>query len=220
MTRIVLSCAIVATLLVGGCGKTLEQKKIEDVARKAEEAGKALEQGTRGMADALKGLGDAANDGKKVEPVDFRELKALLPEKLSGMTREGAEGERAAAMGINMSEAHANYVSSTGAASATIKITDMGSVSGLVGMATMAWAFTDVDRETETTYERTTTFDGHKAFEKYDTQGRNAELNILVERRFVVTIEGSDVEMTFLKEAARSIDLSKLASMKNAGIAS
>lgn len=219
MTRIVLSCTIAAALLLGGCGKTEEQKKIEDLARKAEEAGKALQEGTRGMTDALKGLGDAANDGKKVEPVDFRELKALLPEKLSGMTREGAEGEKASAMGVKVSEAHANYVSATGA-SATVKITDMGSVSGLVGMATMAWAAADIDRETETGYERTTTFDGHKAFEKYDSEGRNAELNILVERRFVVTIEGSDVDMSFLKEAARSIDLSKLASMKNAGIAS
>jgi hypothetical protein len=135
------------------------------------------------------------------------------------MTREGAEGEKTSAMGIKVSEAHARYVSTTGA-SATIKIADMGSVSGLVGMATMAWAFADVDRETETGYERTTTVDGNKAFEKYDTQERNAELNILVEHRFVVTIEGSGVEMSFLKEAVRSIDLSKLASMKNAGIAS
>jgi hypothetical protein len=102
----------------------------------------------------------------------------------------------------------------------TVKITDMGSVSGLVGMATMAWAATEVDRETETGYERTTMFDGHKAFEKYDSEGHTAELNILVERRFVVIIGGSNVDMTFLKEAARSIDLSKLASMKNAGIVS
>ena len=140
MTRIVLSCTIVAALLAGGCGRTQEQKKIEEMAHKAEDAGKAFQQGTQGIADALKGLGDAANDGKKVEPVDFRELKALLPgETVRYDPRRCGRGE-GFCDGVKMSEAHANYVSSTGAASATVKITDMGSVSGLVGMATMAWA--------------------------------------------------------------------------------
>jgi hypothetical protein len=213
-------CATMAAgLLLVGCGKTAEQKKLEEMAQQAQEAGKALQQGTQGMVDAMKGLSDAANDGKKVEPVDFRELKALLPDKIGDMTREGAEGERVAAFGVHVSEAQANYTSASGG-TITVKIADMGSVSGLVGMATMAWAFADVDHETETGYEKTTTFDGHKAYEKYDNQGHSGELNILVEKRFVVTIEGSGVEMSFLKDAARSIDLGKLASMKNAGVTS
>jgi hypothetical protein len=219
MTRTLVCAALAAGVLFAGCGKTAEQKKLEEMAQKAEEAGKALQQGGQGIADAMKGLGDAATDGKKVEPVDFRELKALLPEKLSGMTREGAEGEKASAMGVKVSEAHANYAAAEGA-HVSIKITDMGSVSGLMGMATLAWAAADVDRETENGYEKTTTFDGHKAFEKYDNQSHSGELNILVEKRFVVTIEGNDVAMSFLKEAARSIDLGKLASMKNAGVTS
>lgn len=214
---------IVATLATGlflvGCGKSAEQKKMEEMAQQAGEAGKALQQGAQGMTEALKGLGDASNNGAKVEPVDFRELKALLPEKIGAMAREGAEGEKVAAMGVHVSEAHANYASTDGG-SITVKISDLGNVSGLVGMATMAWAFADVDKETENGYEKTTTFNGHKAFEKYDNQGRSGELNILVEKRFVVTIEGSDIEMSALKEAARSIDFGKLASMKNAGVTS
>lgn len=219
MTRTLLCGALITGVLFAGCGKTAEQKKLEEMAQKAEEAGKALQQGGQGIADAMKGFGEATNDGKKVEPVDFRELKLLLPEKLSGMTRDGAEGEKASAMGVKISEAHANYTATEGG-SVTIKITDMGSVSGLVGMATMAWTIAEVDRETESGYEKSTTFDGHKAFEKYDNQSRSGELNILVEKRFVVTIEGNDVTMPFLKDAARSIDLGKLASMKNAGVTS
>jgi hypothetical protein len=219
MTRTLLCVALVGGVLLAGCGKTAEQKKLEEMAQKAGEAGKALQEGSQGIADAMRGLGDAAKDGKKVEPVDFRELKAMLPEKLSGMTREGAEGEKTSAMGVKISEAHANYTAAEGA-HVSVKIVDMGSVSGLVGMATMAWAAADVDRETENGYEKTTTFDGHKAFEKYDNQSHSGELNILVEKRFVVTIEGNDVAMSFLKEAARSIDLGKLASMKNAGVTS
>lgn len=219
MTRTLFGIVFVSAALLAGCGRSAEQRKIEEMAQKAKEAGDAVQQGTQSIADAMKGLGDAANDGKKIEPVDFRELKAFLPEKLSGMTREGVEGEKTSAMGVKVSEAHATYTGSNGG-SATIKITDMGNMSGLVGMATMAWAFADVDRETGTGYEKTTTFDSHKAYEKYDTEARSGELNILVEKRFVVTIEGSDVDMPFLKEAARSIDLGKLASMKGAGVSS
>ncbi len=219
MSRILIVAALATGLFLVGCGKSAEQKKMEEMAQQAGEAGKALQQGAQGMTEALKGLSDAANTGAKVEPVDFRELKALLPEKIGAIAREGAEGEKVAAMGVHVSQAHANYTSTDGAR-ITVTISDMGNVSGLVGMATMAWAFAEVDKESDAGYEKTTTFDGHKAFEKYDNQGRSGELNILVEKRFVVSIEGSDVDMSALKEAARSIDLGKLASMKNAGVTS
>lgn len=219
MSRALIIATLAAGVFLAGCGKSAEQKKMEEMAQQAGEAGKALQQGAQGMTEALKGLGDAANSGVKVEPVDFRELKALLPATIGAMAREGAEGEKVAAMGVHVSEAHANYTSA-GGGSITVKISDLGNVSGLVGMATMAWAFADVDKETETGYEKTTTFNGHKAYERYDNQGRSGELNILVEKRFVVTIEGSDVDMSTLHEAARSIDIVKLASMKNAGVTS
>lgn len=219
MSRTLVCATVVAGLFLAGCGKSAEQKKMEEMAQQAGEAGKALQQGAQEMTEALKGLGGGANGGAKVEPVDFRELKALLPGQIGGMSRDGAEGEKVSVMGVHVSEATANYSSPEGG-SITIKISDLGSVSGLVGMATMAWAFAEVDKETETGYEKTTTFDGHKAFEKYDNQGRSGELNILIEKRFVVSIEGSDIDMSSLKDAAHTIDLGKLAAMKSAGVTS
>jgi len=210
---------LAVALVLSGCGKSAEQKKIEEAAKQASEAGEALKQGAEKMSEALKGLGEAGEEGKKVEPVNFRDLKALLPESLPGMKRTTAEGEKTSVMGINVSEAHARYENEEGA-NIDVKITDMGSVSGLVGMATMAWAYGDIDRESDDGYEKTTTFDGYKAFEKYSKESKNGELNILIARRFIVNVEGSNVEMPALKDAAGKVNLKTLEGMKNAGVTS
>ncbi|MCI0424181.1 MAG: hypothetical protein L0312_34065, partial [Acidobacteria bacterium] len=81
-----------AFVLMFGCDSSRE-KELEQASKKMEEAGKKMEEaakkGGEGMADAVKAMGEAFGSaaGKKVEPVDFRELKALLPEALPGMKR-------------------------------------------------------------------------------------------------------------------------------------
>jgi hypothetical protein len=106
------------------------------------------------MGEAMKKMGEAlgAATGKKVTPVDFRELKALLPEALPGMKRTRAEGERAAAMGINISKAEGEYQKE--GSSVHINLMDMGTLSGMAAMATVGWAMAEIDKETETGYEK------------------------------------------------------------------
>ena len=100
----------------------------------------------------------------------------------------------------------------------TVKITDIGSMSGLAGMATYAWAATDIDRETETGYEKTSMFNGYKSHEKYDKGSKSGELSALVGGRFAVEISGNDVDMNAIKDAMTKIDLKKLESMKGQGV--
>jgi hypothetical protein len=217
MTKMVFVVGIAVAVAVMGCGKSAQQKKFEEAAKAAGQAGQTLQEGANKVAEAMKGLEGGDKEGKTVEPVDFRELKALLPEKAAGMARSGIKGERSAVMGIKVSEANAEYTTEEGS-SIRIKIMDMGSVSGFVGLATVAWAHMDIDKETETGYEKTTTFSGHKAFEKFDTANKEGELSILVGNRFVVEVEGSTVTMDQLKAAAGQVDLGKLESMKNVGV--
>ena len=167
------------------------------------------------MADAMKD----ANDGKKVEPVDFRELKALLPESLPGLNRGNVEGERSGAMGIDVSMASADYANENGT-SLNVKISDMGSLTGAMRMATLGWTMAQIDRENNDGYEKTTTFNGYKAWEQYWTSTKHGELHVLVAGRFVVEVSGSDCEMSQVKDAAGKVDFNKLAGMKNVGIAS
>lgn len=179
---------------------------------KANAAGAA---GLTRMSALMGGAGMAA--GNKVEAVDFRELKALLPESLRGMKRTDATGQKQAAMGIQISNAEGRYASDDGK-SVTLTITDMGSMTGVAGMATYAWASTEVDREGDGSYEKTTTFKGFKALEKYDRQSKSGELSVLIEGRFVVEADGSNVDIDAIKSALGSVDLRKLAGMKNKGV--
>lgn len=217
MTRIVFIVAIAAAVALMGCGKSVQQKKLEEAAKAAEQAGKSLQEGVNKMAEGMKQLEGSGKEGKAVEPVDFRELKVLLPERAAGMARSEIKGERNAVMGIKVSEATAEYATEEGS-SIRIKIMDMGSVSGIVGLATVAWAHAEIDSETETGYEKTITFSGYRAFEKFDTANKDGQLNILVGERFVVEVEGRGVTMDQLKAAAGQIDLGKLESMKNVGV--
>jgi len=201
-------------LLLAACGKSEEQKQAE-----------AIEESTKQMAEAMKtggaaepnAAGGAFGAAQAAEAVDFRELKALLPEDLSGMKRSNAEGERAGAMGFTISKAEAQYDSDSGA-NARITITDVGAMAGVAAMAMYAWAAGSVDRETETSYERSTTIKGYKGYEKYDSQSKSGEVQVLVAGRFVVGVNGNNMPMDAIKAALEKMDLGRLESMKNVGV--
>jgi hypothetical protein len=195
-------------VFASGCGKNPQQEKME-------QAVKQMEQSAQKLSDAMKGLQEASESGATVEPVDFRELKKLLPEELPGLTKGEAEGEKTSAFGVNVSQARATYESADGKR-VTITLQDMGTISGVVGMTALAWAYADVDRETETGYERTSSWNGHKVFERYDTEVKGGEMQVLVADRFIVEVEGDNVDMAVIREALGKINLAKLQTLKPA----
>jgi hypothetical protein len=181
------------------------------------QAGQATQQAANAnanLAQAMKLLaGQNAAGGPRPEPVNFRDLKGLLPESLPGFKRTSATGEKAGAMGMVVSHADGEY-SGEGGAHLSVKITDIGNVTGPLGLGLAGWAMVEVDRETETGYEKSTVLGGNKAFEKYDSRSKHGEVNILVGNRFVVEVKGRDVKMDDMKGVAGKLDLAKLASLK------
>ena len=212
-----------ALALTTGC-KSPEQKAAEKAAEtfatNMAEAGKKLEDasktGTANMGDALAAAMGAATGGKQVETVDYKVLKEMLPEEVGGMRRTEATGEKTSAMGMQVSSANGRYQSDHG--SMTIKITDIGSMTGLAGMAAYAWAATEVDRESDTGYEKTSSFNGYKSHEKWDKSSKSGEISVLVGNRFVAEVDGNGVEMDALKDALNKVNLKKLDSMKGEGV--
>ena len=212
----------IVLLLLAAC-KSPEQKAAEDVAKNMEEANKQMAGATKNgqvdMGAAMNALGAAmggANGGKKVETVDYKVLKEMLPDNVGGLKRTDATGEKTAAMGMQVSNAEGRYSDNQGK-NATVKITDIGSMTGLAGMAAYAWAMTDVDRESDTGYEKTANFNGYKSHEKWDKSSNYGEISVLVGGRFVVEASGS-MEMNALKDALSKVDLKKLDGMKNQGV--
>jgi hypothetical protein len=210
-------------LLVTAC-KSPEQKAAEETAKRLDEASKQMAEASKNgqvnMGAAMNALGaamGAANGGKKVETVDYKVLKDMLPESIGNMKRTEATGERTAAMGMQISNAEGRYSSEDGA-SITVKLTDIGSMTGLAGMAAYAWAATDIDRESDTGYEKTSSFNGFKSHEKWDKNSKSGDVSVLVGSRFVADVSGYNVEMDALKDALNKLDLKKLDGMKNVGV--
>src|SRR5262249_19250357 len=66
----------------------------------AKAGAQTAQQGAANLAQAMQMLGGQNAGGARVEPVNFRELKSLLPEELPGYKRTSATGEKAGAMGV------------------------------------------------------------------------------------------------------------------------
>lgn len=231
--------AISASLV--GIPMAVRQSKEEEKATKhLEQVSKSLESFTKGLeksgqsggntqaaseppanlGDALQEAGNvmqafnqAASGGKTVEPVDFRQFKALLPESVEGMQRAEVSGEKSTALGMTISKAEGRY---TGEDRRVIDVTisDIGTVGGLASLALYAWANNEIDKESPTAYEKTTTFQGNKAYEKYNKRDRSGEMGVLIGKRFVVEVKGDGVSMEDLKGMLSKLDLAKLANMK------
>ena len=220
-TAVTLMCLSVA--LTTAC-KSPEQKAAEETAKRLEEAGKQMEAATKNgqanLGDAMNAMGaalGAANGGKKVDVVEYKVLKDMLPESVSGMKRTEATGEKTAAMGMQVSNAEGRY-SNDQNGSITVKLTDIGSMTGLAGMAAYAWAATDVERESDDGYEKTSSFNGFKSHEKWTKSSNSGEISVLVGGRFVAEVSGYNTSMDALKDALKQIDLKKLDGMKNEGV--
>ncbi len=162
------------------------------------------------MEDAINSLKDAfttKKDGEKVEVVDFRELKKLMPDRIAGMKQTSSTGEKTGMLGFKFSTAKAEY--EDGDQSMEMSITDVAGI-GLLTASMAAWTNMDMDRETENGYERTTRIDGHPAFEKWDGDRKRGELSVLVDDRYIISIEGRNVAEKDLRKAMDGINLNRL----------
>jgi hypothetical protein len=155
-----------------------------------------------GVATTMRGAGG------KTALVDFRALKTLLPAAVGGLKRVSATGEKNSVMGLGASQAEGKYEGS-GDAWLKVKILDAPMVGGLTALG-LQLAATEIDKETEDGYERTTTLGGNKALEKYDGKSKRGEVKMMVGNRFVVEIEGAGVPMEVIKEAVGKVDLARL----------
>jgi len=188
-------------LFFTGCsfdgGKKKAQKEAEEASNDPAEA----------MRKAFEGLGNG--EAGDVKPVDHRALRDLLKESLrGGFDRTEYESQTVGAMGFNMSNAQAQYETS-GGCRLDVNIADTGGM-GMAIMSMAAWSKMEVDREDKNGYERTGTFEGYKSFEKYDKSNQTAEIALIVENRFIVTVNGNGCDIDDVKKAARDLDLDDL----------
>lgn len=179
--------------LVAGCGGN------DAADRPPANLEEAMEQATRINSEA-----------RSVEPVSAADLENMLPASLVGLTRGTPERQDISAMGMKFSTASATYTGDDGRIE--VLLTDTGGASTMAPMAA-AWAMIEFDRTTSTGYERTIRFEGFKGREELSkNSGRvRTELSLLLGERIVLSLQGLGIEMDALKDAARAMDLRRLA---------
>jgi hypothetical protein len=150
----------------------------------------------------------------RVDTVDFKTLKEVLPASLPGMKRTWAEGGSQAAIGIKTSSAKADYADDNGAA-VHIEIADISGVSGLVDLA--GGLIQNTTSESDSGFERNAVIGGRTVHEKYDARNKHGDLSILLVKRFSVDISGNGVDMRSLEQSYGQIDLARLEAMKDVG---
>jgi hypothetical protein len=206
-----------------GCAKSPEQQPVGQIQKNAQQmalsaaelsgnaqdVARGFEAMARGMATAATGAA-AAGNVKPVDPVDFKELKAVLPDR-AGWEKSQPEAER---MTAPVSFAYASTRYKKGDFKITEKITDSGFNQLLIAPLSMMLAAGYAKASTNG-YEKSTTAAGYPAFEKWDKSDKSGNLTVFVNQRFVVELEGTG--MTDNKELQAFLtrtDLKKLAAFK------
>lgn len=211
-------------LVSGACGKSESEKQAEATAQAIQEATKAAapaaQQMAKGAEEAAKGLeafakglqglgGATGSDGKPVEPVSFRDLQTVFPD-LDGWEKGKPTGERMTTP-VRFSQAEIEY--QKGDSRIQIKIVDSGLNQLLLIPYTM-FLNSGYEKETSSGYEKSTPVAGQPGWEKWNSESKDGEVNALVAKRFVVTIEGDDIADTkLLHQVASKLDLARLASL-------
>jgi hypothetical protein len=213
--RLGIVAVCVLAVALAGCGKKGGQKQSPQPTQAPAPAATAAAPSAPDMAKVAEQNRQALtqmNQGKTIEAMPAATLKALLPADLPGMKRTNASAERNQAMGIDISTAEGQYEATDGqGANVSLRLTDVSSMSGPMRMSMAGWAMAEFSRETDTGYEKTTTFSGHKAFEEYNTADKRGTVRVFVVERFIVEIEGEGITMDALKQMLGKVDLKKLA---------
>jgi len=217
MNRIALMLVAGTLIISVACGKSDAEKQADEAAANLEKASEALSKAAEGtgsaedLAAGMKSLTEALKgDGKTVDPVSFQSLEALLP-SLSGWERDTPRSERMTSP-VAYAQTEAHY--SRGDASLDITITDSGFAQAVLAPFSMM-AMMGMNRESREGYEKSVTLDGQPGFEEWRNENRDGELTLLVGKRFLVAVKGSQLPGAgTLQDAARAIDFGKLAALQ------
>lgn len=151
------------------------------------------------------------------QPVDFRKLREWLPANLAGLDRTEDMGEKNGAFGFAVTRAEGEY-GQPAQASIKVSVTDLAAMGPMAAMASLGWSTAEIDRESSSGYERTTTIQGNRVLLKFDNKTRSGSAKLMVGGRFLVEIEGQNISPTQLPETLQALDFNALQSLAKTSI--
>ena len=197
-----LGCLWALGLLVWSCGKVKE----------AANAAEGLKNYAEGMKESASKREERRAKGDTIS-MPYADLQKMLPANISGYIKEGdPKGETMNMVGMSFSTASQIYKSGDG--EITVNIMDYNASSVAFGAATAMFATglsVDIDQEHLGAIDLG--ISGVKAWEDVKKKEKRSTVMAGVNDRFLVTIEGRNVEPDAIKEAIKSVDFGKLSGM-------
>lgn len=171
------------------------------------------------FGERMKALGNALDEDRRVEPIEWRKLRDLLPERVAGMRRHNVDGERteSGGLGVRLSKVKAEYYEDDDNARLTMAIVDLGSLKR-VAMMGLSWLDLEIDHESNDGFERTSRYKDFPTFEKCE-RDHHCEMKMIVGERFLVAIEseGKDRAREHLIAALKALHLDDLSHLNRDG---
>ncbi len=196
--------------------------RIEEMGRNLEAAGKKMEQAqksgdVKAQGEALGAMVGAAVGAKPgMETLAPATIGSFLPATLGALPRRTFETERNAALGMQVSRSEARYGRDDGSGpDVKVEITDLGGAQGIMLMA--AWAGVEMERETENGYEKTYRDGDRVVHEEWRKSSGDGQYSVILAERFLVSAEGSGIDMAGLKATVAAHDLKGLEALKGEG---
>lgn len=216
--RVALLTIVTASLVLGGCNFGSSSSRTESGAD-VEETGKEL---SKNPFKAVSQMGEMANkmaekqkemaNRKPVDPVKFDALVALLPEP-DGWKASEAKGATTAMAEWKISNAERRYEKGEGDAHQSIKIEIMDG--GFVPMVYAPFTMMSmVSHESTEGHSKGITIDGQPAIEEFKKKSNDSKVIALVNDRFLVTVDGDNVDPETIRNWVGIIDLKKVAALQ------
>jgi hypothetical protein len=219
--RIVLAGLVVVS--VAGCGKSAEQQKAEEAAKKIEEGAKTMQQGADQMAKSAQDSSNQMAQGLKqmaqgfqqmaqgsTKSVDYEQLKALLPD-VPGWTRSDTKGEQLS-MPVSYSRGETRYQKDD--ARIELEIVDTAMNQLLLAPVSM-FLSSGYSERSDDGFKRAAKVGGMPGMEEWNANSKHAEVTAVVNNRFIVAGKGNDVaSLDPVRKVVESVNFSKLATLK------
>lgn len=139
---------------------------------------------------------------KKLAPMTLDQIKAMLPEELLGMKRSSFNAN--AMMGF--ASADAEYKKDD---TSNVKLTvmDCAGEAGSSFYALNYWTKMTMESQNDQGYTKTVDFMGGKAVEDYKKYNNSYTLTFTANDRLLITLQGQNVSLDVLKDAAKALNL-------------
>jgi hypothetical protein len=191
-----------AILFLVSCGKVKE----------AANAAEGLKNYAEGLKESASKVEERRAKGDTIS-MPYADLQKLLPASISGYTKDGDPKGESISM-VGMSYSTASQVYKNGDAEITVNIMDYNASYAAFGAATAMFATGfSVDNDQEHLGAVDLGISGVKAWEDVKKKEKRSTIMAGVNDRFLVSVEGKNVDVDVVKDAVKAVGLEKMAGM-------